>query len=46
LLGHVTAPNRETALAMAYEEFRIATPRDRQRIIVQRTSHARSSQAE
>jgi hypothetical protein len=38
LLGHVTAPNRETALARAYDEFNVTTPAERKRIIVQRTS--------
>jgi hypothetical protein len=37
-LGHVTAPNRETALAKAYDEFGIISPRDRLKIIVQPTS--------
>lgn len=37
LLGTVKAPDREAALAAAYEEFRIA-PALRKRIIVQRTS--------
>jgi hypothetical protein len=36
----VTTPNRETALAKAYDECGIASPRKRQRIIVQRTSQA------
>jgi hypothetical protein len=36
----VTAPNRETALAKAYDEFGITSPRERQRIIVQWTSRA------
>ena len=40
LLGHVTAPNRETALARAYDEFNVTTPAERKRIIVQRTSRA------
>jgi hypothetical protein len=40
LLGHVTAPNRETALAIAYDELGITTPAERKRIIVQRTSRA------
>jgi hypothetical protein len=39
-LGHVTAPNRETALAKAYDEFNITTPAERKRIIVQRMSRA------
>jgi hypothetical protein len=38
-LGHVTAPNRETALAKAYDEFGIA-PAERKRIIVQSTGPA------
>src|SRR5262249_2748903 len=38
LLGHVTAPNRETALARAYEEFGITSRAERKRIIVQPTS--------
>lgn len=37
LLGTVTVPYRETALAKAYE-FGITSPSERQRIIVQRTS--------
>lgn len=37
LLGTVTAPNHETALAVAYDEFGITTPAERKRIIVQRT---------
>jgi hypothetical protein len=37
LLGTVKAPNRETALAKAYDEFGAVSPRDRQRIIVQAT---------
>jgi hypothetical protein len=36
-LGTVRAPNCETALALAYDEFEIA-PAERRRIIVQRTS--------
>jgi hypothetical protein len=38
LLGTVLAPSRETALGKAYKEFGILSPRERQRIIVQRTS--------
>jgi hypothetical protein len=37
LLGTVKAPNHETALAMAYDEFNVA-PAERKRIIVQRVS--------
>jgi hypothetical protein len=37
LLGTVKAPNHETALAMAYDEFNVA-PADRRRILVQRAS--------
>ena len=37
LLGHVTARNRETALAQAYDEFEITTPAERMRIIVKPT---------
>jgi hypothetical protein len=37
-LGTVKAPNRATALALAYDEFGIVSPRDRVRIIVQPTS--------
>lgn len=37
-LGSVRAPNRETALALAYDEFEVA-PAMRRRIIVQRTSN-------
>jgi hypothetical protein len=37
-LGHVTAPNRETALVRAYDEFNVTTPAERKRIIVQETS--------
>ena len=40
LLGTVTAPNRETALAKAYDEFGIVSPRDRVRIIMQPMSRA------
>jgi hypothetical protein len=40
LLGHVTAPNRETALARAYDEFGIISPRNRLKFIVQRTGRA------
>jgi len=36
-VGLVKAPNQETALAVAYEEFEIA-PAERRRIIVRRTS--------
>jgi hypothetical protein len=36
-LRHVTAPNRETALAKAYEELGIASIREQQRIVVQPT---------
>jgi hypothetical protein len=38
LLGTVKAPKREAALAKAYDEFGAVSPRDRERIIVQRTS--------
>ena len=38
LLGAVRAHNRETALTRAYDEFGIVSPRDRVRIVVQRTS--------
>lgn len=38
LLWHVTAPNRESALAPAYDEFHIVGDAERKRIIVQRTS--------
>jgi hypothetical protein len=37
LLGTVKAPNHETALAVAYDEFNVA-PAERKRIIVQRAS--------
>jgi hypothetical protein len=37
-LGHITAPNQETALARAYDEFNVTTPAERKRIIVQETS--------
>ena len=37
-LGHVTAPNRETALARAYDEFHIVGDAERKRIIVLETS--------
>jgi hypothetical protein len=40
LRGTVTAPNRETALARAYDEFGIVSPSERQKIIVQPTSRA------
>jgi hypothetical protein len=40
LLGHVTAPNRETAPAVAYDEFAIISPAERQRIIVQQMGKA------
>jgi hypothetical protein len=36
----VTAPNRETALAKAYDEFNATTPAEQKRIIVQRTGRA------
>jgi hypothetical protein len=36
-LGTVKAPNRETALALAYDEFEIE-PADRKRIIALRAS--------
>lgn len=36
-LGSIRAPNRETALALAYDEFDVA-PALRRRIIVQRRS--------
>jgi hypothetical protein len=36
----VTAPNRQAALAVAYDEFAITSPRDRQRIIVQQMERA------
>jgi hypothetical protein len=39
-LGHVTAPNEETALVVAYDEFNITMPAERKRIIVQRMSGA------
>jgi hypothetical protein len=32
---HFTAPDQETALAIAYDEFGITTPAERKRIIVQ-----------
>jgi hypothetical protein len=38
-LGLVKAPNREIALALAYEEFEIP-PAERRRIIVRATGHA------
>jgi hypothetical protein len=38
LAGTVLAFSRETALGKAYDEFGIVSPRDRVRIIVQRTS--------
>jgi hypothetical protein len=38
LMGHVTAPNEETALARAYDEFEITSPAERKRIIVQPTT--------
>jgi hypothetical protein len=34
----VVSPNREAALAKAYDEFGIISPRDRLKIIVQPTS--------
>ena len=37
-LDHVTAPNRETAVARACDEFNVTTPVERKRIIVQETS--------
>jgi hypothetical protein len=33
-LGQLTAPNQETALAIAYNEFGIGSPAERNRIIV------------
>jgi hypothetical protein len=39
-LGHVTAPDQETALAKAFEEFGIDSPAERRRIIVYPTSSA------
>jgi hypothetical protein len=34
LLGTVAAPNRQAALAKAYDEFNVTTPAERKRIIV------------
>ena len=39
LLGTVTARNRETALAMAYDEFKITSPEERKRVVVLRASN-------
>ena len=35
-LGHVTAPNEETALALAYDEFVITSPAERRRSLFSR----------
>jgi hypothetical protein len=37
-LGTVKAPNHDTARAKAFDEFGVTSPRERQRIIVQRMS--------
>jgi hypothetical protein len=39
-LGTVTAPNRETALALALDDFGIVSEAERRRIIVQRMGPA------
>jgi hypothetical protein len=40
LLRHATPLNCDTALAEAYDEFRVTTPAERKRIIVQRLGRA------
>lgn len=39
-LGHVTAPNLEMALVVAYDEFNVTTPAEWERMIVRCTSGA------